>query len=151
MIKYRDLTIISVNHTSLLHTVISSMELACDAMAMNPCRFCWALPNTYKHDHWELPFQVVRGKTYDHHYRCTNYRRITKLFAQFGLPEQLVSDNGPQLIAQEFETFIKLNEINTSVAHLTNPSLMMRWNNLFQHSNVQWRQVRIVMVLTQLS
>ena len=36
---------------------------------------------------------------------------LRKLFAQFGLPEQLVTDNGPQFVAEEFEKFLKLNGI----------------------------------------
>jgi hypothetical protein len=33
------------------------------------------------------------------------------IFATHGLPEQLVSDNGPQFTSQAFETFVKLNGI----------------------------------------
>lgn len=34
-----------------------------------------------------------------------------KLFAAYGLPNQLVSDNGPQFVSHEFETFLKLNGV----------------------------------------
>ncbi len=30
---------------------------------------------------------------------------------RFGLPQLLVSDNGPQLVSEEFEVFMKANEI----------------------------------------
>ena len=36
---------------------------------------------------------------------------LRKLFAQHGLPEELVSDNGPQFIASEFEEFIRSNGV----------------------------------------
>ncbi|KAL9966705.1 hypothetical protein ACROYT_G024821 [Oculina patagonica] len=36
---------------------------------------------------------------------------LRKLFATHGLPEQLVSDNGPQFIADEFEAFMRSNGI----------------------------------------
>ena len=36
---------------------------------------------------------------------------LRRLFATYGLPEQVVTDNGPQFIAQEFSTFMKLNGI----------------------------------------
>ena len=45
----------------------------------------------------------------------TNTTRTTqelrKLFNAHGLPEQLVSDNGPQFIANEFRAFMKSNGI----------------------------------------
>ena len=36
---------------------------------------------------------------------------LRKLFSAYGLPEQIVSDNGPQFVAEEFATFLKLNGI----------------------------------------
>ena len=36
---------------------------------------------------------------------------LWKIFAQFGLPEQLVTDNGPQFTSREFETFVKANGV----------------------------------------
>ena len=33
------------------------------------------------------------------------------LFATYGIPEQVVSDNGPQFVAEEFETFLKRNGV----------------------------------------
>jgi len=45
---------------------------------------------------------------------------LRRLFAAYGLPEQLVTDNGPQFVSQEFSTFMKLNgikHIKTSPYH----------------------------------
>ena len=36
---------------------------------------------------------------------------LRTIFAQFGLPEQLVMDNGPQFTFREFETFVKANGV----------------------------------------
>lgn len=36
---------------------------------------------------------------------------LRDMFATFGIPEQLVSDNGPQFVSEEFQTFLKLNGI----------------------------------------
>ena len=36
---------------------------------------------------------------------------LRKLFAAYGLPEQLVSDNGPQFVSEEFAIFLKSNGI----------------------------------------
>ena len=36
---------------------------------------------------------------------------LQSLFAKYGLPEQLVSDNGPQFTSEEFAHFMKTNGI----------------------------------------
>ena len=36
---------------------------------------------------------------------------LRKLFSSYGLPEQIVTDNGPQFVSEEFATFAKLNGI----------------------------------------
>ena len=44
----------------------------------------------------------------------TSSRTIGKLrgtFARFRLPKQLVSDNGPQFVSDEFGTFLKINRV----------------------------------------
>ena len=47
----------------------------------------------------------------------TTIRQLRKLFAQFGIPNTLVSDNGPQFAAVEFHEFCHLNGIrHTRVA-----------------------------------
>ena len=33
------------------------------------------------------------------------------LFTRFGIPEQIVSDNGPQFASEEFQAFIKSNPL----------------------------------------
>ena len=36
---------------------------------------------------------------------------LCKLFSSYGLPEQIVTDNGPQFMSEEFATFAKFNGI----------------------------------------
>ena len=36
---------------------------------------------------------------------------LRKLFAAYGLPEHLISDNGPQFVSTEFESFLKMNGV----------------------------------------
>ena len=36
---------------------------------------------------------------------------LRKLFSSYGLPEQIVSDNGPQFVSEEFAAFTKMNGI----------------------------------------
>ena len=45
---------------------------------------------------------------------------LRRLFSSCGFPEQLVSDNGPQFVSQEFDSFMKMNgikHIRTSPYH----------------------------------
>ena len=47
---------------------------------------------------------------------------LRKLFARFGLPEVLVSDNGPQLVSSEFQQFLKTNGIRQSLSPPYHPA-----------------------------
>ena len=38
-------------------------------------------------------------------------QELRRLFSSYGLPEQLVSDNGPQFVSAEFATFLKENGV----------------------------------------
>ena len=41
----------------------------------------------------------------------TTIEELRSLFARWGIPQQLVTDNGPQFVAQEFQMFVKANNI----------------------------------------
>lgn len=47
--------------------------------------------------------------------KCTSSMKTVEvlhsIFGRFGLPQQLVSENGPQLVSEEFEAFMKANGI----------------------------------------
>ena len=42
---------------------------------------------------------------------------LHKVFASYGLPEQLVTDNGPQFTSSDFDVFMKCNHILTAPYH----------------------------------
>jgi len=44
---------------------------------------------------------------------------LTKLFSLYGLPQQVVTDNGPQFMASEFDTFMKQKAPSIFVWHTT--------------------------------
>lgn len=47
---------------------------------------------------------------------------MRNLFASYRLPEELVSDNGPQFTAVEFGEFLQLNAVKHTKSTLYNPS-----------------------------
>ena len=47
---------------------------------------------------------------------------LRRMFAAYGLPEQLVTDNGPQFTAEEFAVFLKRNGIKHIKVALYHPS-----------------------------
>ena len=42
-------------------------------------------------------------------------KELCKLFSSFGLPEQIVTDNGPQFVSEEFRVFTKMNGMKHTV------------------------------------
>ena len=59
------------------------------------------------------------------------------MFARYGLPEQLVSDNGPQFTSAEFESCMKANgvkHIRTSPYHPASNEEAERFVQTFKHS-----------------
>ena len=68
----------------------------------------------------------------------TSTKTINKLrcsFTNYGLPEQLVTDNGPQFVSQEFLSFMKLNgikHIKTSPYYLASNGAIKRFIQSFK-------------------
>ncbi|XP_020908437.1 uncharacterized protein K02A2.6 [Exaiptasia diaphana] len=61
---------------------------------------------------------------------------LRNLFARFGIPEQLVSDNGPQFVSDEFQTFMKSNGIR----HITSAPYHPATNGLAERSVQTFKQ-----------
>ena len=62
-------------------------------------------------------------------------RELRQLFSQYGLPQQLVSDNGPQFSAEEFAAFCKMNgikHIRCSPYHPSSNGLAERFVQTFK-------------------
>ncbi|XP_062387122.1 uncharacterized protein K02A2.6-like [Sardina pilchardus] len=62
---------------------------------------------------------------------------LRRLFSRYGLPEVLVSDNGPQSTSSEFDTFMKSNgvkHIRSAPFHSATNGLAERFVQTFKHS-----------------
>ena len=59
---------------------------------------------------------------------------LRSVFARFGLPEQIVSDNGPQFLSSEFEQCMRQNEIKTAPYHPALNGNAKRFVQTFKHS-----------------
>lgn len=47
---------------------------------------------------------------------------LREMFARYGIPRELTSDNGPQLVSEEFETFLKQNGVKHSLSPPYHPA-----------------------------
>ena len=54
---------------------------------------------------------MVRGDTHELYNCRENNNRTQEHFAIYGLPTQVITDNGAQITSQEFEEFLKSNGI----------------------------------------
>ena len=63
--------------------------------------------------------------------------RLEEMFSRYGLPEQLVSDNGAQFVAEEMEAFLKKNGIQhmkSAPYHPSTNGLAQRFVQTLKHS-----------------
>ena len=54
--------------------------------------------------------------------------KLQNMFATYGVPSQLVSDNGPRFKSEEFQTFLKRNGIQQLTSLSTIPSCQ-QWSS----------------------
>ena len=57
---------------------------------------------------------------------------LRNIFTQFGIPENVVSDNGPTFTSMEFKQFLKRN----GVRHTTSPPYHPAWFNRENSVNI---------------
>ena len=63
--------------------------------------------------------------------------KLRHLFSSFGLPEHIVTDNGPQFISEDFKTFLQYNDIQhtrTAPKHPATNGLAERYVGYFKES-----------------
>lgn len=110
-------------------------------MAAAACGFGWALPEFNVDDCGGCPFQMA-GSFNMHHNTTTSAVRnkLLETFARFGLPEQIVTDNGRQFASNEFIQFCKNNCIRnvfSSAYHPRSNGEAERFVRTFKEGSVQ--------------
>ena len=90
---------------------LTSLVLARETMAMHSCGFCGTISRNNilltveMHSKWpevSVISSTTVSKTMD---------VLRQMFATYGLPDLIVSDNGPQFISADLATFTKMNRI----------------------------------------
>ena len=69
------------------------------------------------HSNWPEVVEMTKTTT------ATTLTALRKMFAQYGLLEQIVSDNGPQFVSEEFATFARKNGVTSVVLLITPPQM----------------------------
>ena len=80
---------------------------------------------------WPEVFEMTTTST------AKTVAKLRELFAAYGLPEQIVTDNGPQFTSAEFESFVKGNSIkHTRCApyHPASNGAVERFNQMFKQA-----------------
>ena len=76
------------------------------------------------HSKW-IETQIMHSITATATIQC-----LRRIFATFGLPEYLVTDNGPTFVSEEFEMWLKKN----GVRHKTSPPYHPATNGLAERA-----------------
>ncbi len=107
-----------ISSSSILGMAISSLE-SCT---------CWAIPRSNVPGFNRFPLQVDGGAS--DATSTTMIQQLRSIFATVGLPEVLVSDNGPNFNSAEFESFLIRNDIR----HKTSPPYHPATNGLAERA-----------------
>ena len=110
------------------------MGLAENAMAKDSHRFrrtvdgnCVFLIVVDSHSKW-LEVESMHSITSE-----ATIEKLREMFARYGIPQQLVSDNGPQFTSQEFSNFAKANGIKHTLVAPYHPRSNGQADVLFKH------------------
>ena len=68
---------------------------------------------------------------------------LRNIFSRHGIPETLVSDNGPQFISSEFKTFCEMNRIHHITSAIHKPSTNGQCERVVQIVKSALKQARL--------
>ena len=75
------------------------------------CRFCWALSWQDVFGRGGSLFKFLKIVPMTHATSTNIITALRHIFSYFGLPEQLVTDNGTQFTSDEFQKYLRQNDI----------------------------------------
>ena len=87
----------------------TSLDLARKTMAAYSCGLRWSIQRSHVSYSGGRTFKVARSFAASSSTAEKTIAVLRECFARYGLPQQLVSDNGPQFCSAEFEEFLKQN------------------------------------------
>ena len=90
----------------------------------------WKYPISNIVDSFSKWFEVVPMKSTT---ATRTVEELRNLFAQHGLPEELVSDNGTQFIASEFKVFMSSNGVKHTKCAPYHPASKDRWREWYRY------------------
>ena len=98
------------------------MGMASAAMEQTTFRFCWSLPRKDVPSSSRRTFKVARVQVMNSITSELTISRLHSIFATHGLPQQIVTDNGPTFTSEAFKEFTKLNGIKHTFSAPYHPS-----------------------------
>lgn len=106
------------------------MGMGHDTMATHPIRLSRSVSEFHVSRRGRCAQQVVRGSSNEVDQIAKTIEVLRNQFAIFGIPEQLVSDNGSQFMSEEFQVFMKVNGIK----HITSAPYHPATNGLAERA-----------------
>ena len=86
-------------------------------------------------------------------------KKIRMLFARYGLPQHVVTDNGPQFISEEFKLFMKENGIKFTLTPTYHPASnglaerhVQTFKNMFKKldGDIEWKTAQVLLTYRNL-
>ena len=133
---------VSVNSVFSPSGPIASMEMACTILDKTPPRLCGPIPwKNVSCTHWcsQQWIEVFCTPTST---SAAVIEELRPVFAHFGLPETVVTDNGSCFVSEEFELFLQKNGIKHITSAPTTLLQMVLQRGLSRLWSVVWKRSR---------
>ena len=122
------------SHEESLHRVLSRLKEHDLRLKISKCKFCFCLTFlilVHANIKWPEVIPMTTGTSQ------TTIEALRSIFSRFGIPQQLVSDNGSHFTSSEFATFMSENgirHIRTAHFHPSSNGLAERFVQSFKQA-----------------